>query len=145
MKLRDDQGQYRRAALLVLSSLDISPQDVDDALRFERGTLKDELGGGIDANWHLVEERVLGVFKNMAGLNEEIQRVSPRWKLGRMAPVDRSILRLGFWEVLHGGYPAFSVINDCVDLAKEYGEKGTPAFVNGLLDQVCRDHKISVK
>jgi len=144
MTSRDDQMLYRRAALLALTGLDISPQDTEDALRLDRATLC-ELGPDLDKNWHLVEERVRGVHSMFKSLNDAIQEVSPRWKLSRMASVDRSLLRLGFWEILHGGYPAFSVINDCVDLAKEYGEKGTPAFVNGLLDQMCRNHEISVK
>lgn len=144
MTSRDDQMLYRRAALLALAGLDIAPQSPEDALRLDRATLS-ELGGDLDKNWHLVEERVLGVHSMLKSLNEAIQEVSPRWKLSRMASVDKSLLRLGFWEILHGNYPAFSVINDCVDLAKEYGEKGTPAFVNGLLDQMCRNHEISIK
>jgi transcription antitermination factor NusB len=144
MRNRDDQAPYRKAALLVLASLDISPQETSEALRLERGTLREEFGPDLDANWHLVEERVEGVFSQMAKLNDEIQAVSPRWKMSRMAPVDRSILRLGFWDILHGGYNAWAVINDCVELAKDYGEKGTPAFVNGLLDQMCKNHGISI-
>lgn len=150
MKLNDENALARQAALLVLCGLDISRGDVERALRDYRDSVADE--ETLDQNFHAVhkqwpavEERVRGVYDQFEALNDEIRSVSPRWKIERMAPVDRSILRLGIWEILFGEIPPLLVINGCVELAKSYGEKGTPAFVNGLLDQVCQNHGISIK
>ena len=61
-----------------------------------------------------------------------------------MATIDRNILRLGAWELLSGDQPPRAVINACIELGKDYGEQGTPAFINGLLDELCRRHEIPI-
>ena len=57
------------------------------------------------------------------------------WTLERMAVTDRNILRLGAFEMLHGGTPERVAINEAVELAKRYGAKQSPHFVNGVLDR----------
>ncbi len=85
---------------------------------------------------HLVERR--------EDIDGAIGRSSKRWKVKRMAAIDRNILRIGVFELLDGRLPPRDVIYDCVDLAKKYGDVPTPRFVNGILDQVCRDHDIKL-
>lgn len=133
----------RRVALWLLYALDVSGGTPESALRAARQTLV-ELQEDSGDYWDEIVVRVRGVYDRLDELNEVIQDVSPRWRIDRMAHIDRTILRLGAWEILHGGVPPISVIDACVDLAKEYGEKGTPAFVNGLLDQICRDHDVEM-
>jgi N utilization substance protein B len=148
--IQDEFATARQAALLVLVALDISTSSVEQALidfpasLADRETLADR-AVEVRAQWKEVEKRVRGVHEAMEALNDEIRTVSPRWKIERMAPVDRSILRLGFWEILHGKVAPVVAINGCVELAKLYGEKGTPAFVNGLMDQLCQNHGIAIK
>jgi N utilization substance protein B len=77
-------------------------------------------------------------------VDEALQRSSPRWKIKRMAPLDRNLLRLGVLELLEGILPPRDVIYDCVELGKRYGDGNTPRFVNGILDQLCRDNQISL-
>jgi N utilization substance protein B len=91
-----------------------------------------------------VEARVSGVVTQRPEIDEEISRISPRWRLERMAVVDRNLLRLGIWEILYGETAPLIVINACVELAKDYGEQNTPGFINGLLDQLCKDHGIEI-
>lgn len=148
--IQDEFVTARQAALLVLVALDISVGSVEQALVDFPGSLADQetladRAVEVRSQWGEVQKRVRGVHDVMEALNDEIRTVSPRWKIERMAPVDRSILRLGFWEVLYGNIPAKTAINGCVDLAKMYGEKGTPAFVNGLMDQLCQNHGIPIK
>lgn len=53
----------------------------------------------------------------------------------RMARVDRNILRMGAYELLRmSRVPAAVVLNEAVELAKEYGDEGSGSFVNGVLD-----------
>ncbi len=134
----------RRAAVLVLYAIDSAEVDESDALDTIPGTLTDEFGSRVGQVWDDVTLAVHGVQARIEELNAEIQAVSPRWKVERMAPVDRTILRVGAWEILHAEHPPLEVINACVDLAKEYGEKTTPAFINGLLDQLCQNHDITI-
>ncbi len=150
MKTNDEFAVARQAALLVLCAIDITDGDVEQALQDYPASLADqetlaEHSGKVRAQWTEVARRVRGVHAHLEELNDEIRTVSPRWKIERMAPVDRTILRLGIWEMIHGKIPPFLVINACVELAKLYGEKGTPAFVNGLLDQTCQNHQIAIK
>lgn len=141
---REIERLTRRAALLILSGADIAKTDADEALHYDKATLVGEYGPRLAQHWDMVEARVVGVRERFDEVTEEVQKVSPRWRVERMAPVDRSILRLGAWEILHGDVSPLEVIDHCVDLAKDYGEKDTPAFVNGLLDQLCQDHDIEI-
>lgn len=134
----------RRGALWALYALDVTDViEVDEFLSQSFGLFMEEREDVAEA-WESLEERVYGVLGKMDTLNEQIQALSPRWKLERMATVDRNLLRLGCWEILEGFCRPIVTINGCVDLAKEYGGKSTPAFVNGLLDQLCSDHKIEI-
>ena len=85
---------------------------------------------------------VEGVQAEQQSHDQLIQQASPRWRIDRMGVVDRNILRIGVFELLDARIPPKDVIFDCVELAKAYGDKGTPAFVNGVLDQICRDSGI---
>lgn len=134
----------RHAALGLLYARDLTDGEADQLLRDSYQTLVGLHPELMDC-WGDVEARVRGVERQINTLNEEVQAVSPRWRLERMACIDRNILRLGAWEILESFRPPLRVINDCVELGKAYGEKGTPAFVNGLLDQLCQEHGISLK
>ncbi len=89
-------------------------------------------------------ERLSSLVTRREEVDAAVQAASPRWKLGRMAAIDRNILRLGALELLEGQTPPKDVIYDCVELAKQYGDKDTYKFVNGLLDQICRDQGIAL-
>jgi transcription antitermination factor NusB len=78
------------------------------------------------------------------GIDKAITGASKRWKLTRMAVIDRNILRLGTFEILSGVTPPRDAIYDCVELAKRYGDVPTPNFINGILDQLCREQGIEL-
>lgn len=65
------------------------------------------------------------------------------WTLGRMAVIDRSLLRLGTYELLFcGEVPVKVIINEYIELAKIYGSDGkTAKLINGVLDRVAKDHR----
>jgi N utilization substance protein B len=133
----------REVALWSLYGMDVAerlaPESIDDFY-----PIAHDLAPEISELWHDIESRLVGVIEDMARLDEEIQKVSPRWRVERMAHIDRNILRLGVWELFNRDTPPIVVINACVELAKDYGEQTTPGFVNGLLDQICKDHDITV-
>lgn len=134
----------QRAALWLLYAMDVAQGTAEDALGAARGTLS-EIDGDVAGYWEQIESRVRGVASQRAEIDEIVQKVSPRWRLERMAKIDRNILRLGTWEIVSAGLAPIAVIDSCVDLGKEYGEQGTGAFVNGLLDQICKDHGITMR
>lgn len=81
-----------------------------------------------------------GVRGNLAGIDAVLQRVSTNWRVGRMPPVDRNILRLATFELKFSGTPPRVVIDEAINLAKRFGGKNSPQFVNGLLDRILKEN-----
>jgi N utilization substance protein B len=86
-----------------------------------------------------------GVRKNRAELDELLKKTADNWSLGRMAVVDRNILRIGAYEMLHDDTPDRVAINEAVELAKRFGAKQSPHFVNGILDRFVKERRDSTK
>ncbi len=86
------------------------------------------------------ERLVHGVAREKSSLDSAIQGISNRWRLARMALVDRNLLRLGAFELtaLKDEVPRKVAINEAVELAKRFGSAESKAFVNGILDRVGR-------
>jgi N utilization substance protein B len=79
---------------------------------------------------------IRGVCAQRAGLDEILTRLSQKWRVERLARVDRNVLRLALYELMHcqNEVPARVAINEAIELAKWFGSEEAPAFVNGLLD-----------
>ncbi len=72
-------------------------------------------------------------------IDGEIQSRATNWNIRRMATVDRNILRMGAFEILHSDTPGQVAINEAIELAKRYGDRNSGSFVNGVLDRILRD------
>jgi N utilization substance protein B len=84
-------------------------------------------------------ELVRGVHRHRDELDELITANARDWKLSRMPVVDRNLLRIGLYEILHDpAVPVAVAINEAVDLAKELSTEDSGRFVNGLLARVAR-------
>ena len=91
----------------------------------------------------LVEELVRGVGARRAELDDVLARLSRNWRVERMAVVERNIIRLALWELLHApAVPINVVINEAIELAKRFGTAEGAAFVNGLLDRAVTELEI---
>ncbi|MCM2321698.1 MAG: transcription antitermination factor NusB [Oligoflexia bacterium] len=79
---------------------------------------------------------VAGAMTHAAELDQLLEKHASNWKVSRMAVIDRSLLRMAAYELIHltPDVPATVVIDEAVELAKEFGSAETPAFVNGILD-----------
>jgi len=86
-------------------------------------------------------ELAVSVRAEIATVDAAIVARSRNWRLSRMAAVDRNILRLATWELAFTDTPTAVVLNEAVDLARRFGSDSSPAFVNGILDAVARDHR----
>jgi transcription antitermination protein NusB len=84
---------------------------------------------------------ISGVRGNLESIDRVIQQVAQNWTLGRMTPIDRSILRLATYEVLfQPDTPPKVAIDEAIELAKRFGTSESARFVNGLLDRIVTDH-----
>lgn len=78
-----------------------------------------------------------GAMARADEIDRRISEAALHWKLHRIAPVDRSVLRLAIFELLERpDVPPKVVINEAVDLAKKFSTEGSGAFVNGILDRI---------
>ncbi len=87
------------------------------------------------------ERLVRGVRENLAAIDARLGEVARNWDIHRMGGIERSVLRLGIYELLFRGkdVPAAVVINEAVDVSKFFGTRESGRFVNGILDRVAKD------
>jgi N utilization substance protein B len=87
---------------------------------------------GTPAAKAMAERLSLGAQARAVELDGQIAEAATHWRIERIAPVDRTILRLGAYELSEEREtPAAVVIDEAVELAKRFGEEDSPAFVNG--------------
>ena len=121
----------RKQAFMVLYQSDVTGADVGEMLKRWR-SFKSELDSY--AVW-LAE----GVEEEREELDERVGEVSIGWPVSRMSAVDRTILRLGLYELLHSrDVPAEVAINEAVELAKGFSGEHSPSFVSGVLRAAAR-------
>lgn len=86
-----------------------------------------------------LEELFHGVLQHRTGIDEHILKNAPKFPLNIMAAVDRVILEIGIYEMLFSTTPSAIIINEAVEIAKEFGDEGTPKLVNGVLSAVMKE------
>lgn len=128
-------GRRRRArtlALMILYELEFRPGDAERVLKEfwqDHPTLPD-----VQA---FADSLVRGALEHTEEIDRLIAANAAHWTLGRIAPVERNILRLAAHELLHRhDIPEKVAINEAIELAKLYGSEESGAFVNGILDQI---------
>lgn len=120
---RTDQ---RRAAVVALYQTDLTGRPLADVLPREATDFTRELANGVDGD----RER----------LDELIERHAVGWTLDRIAPLERGILRVSIYELLHRpDVPAEVAIDEAVEAAKELCGTDAPGFVNGILGAIARE------
>lgn len=87
-----------------------------------------------------IENLVHGVTLRQQEIDDTIRPVAPEWPIEQIARMDRVILRIGVYELLHGdNIPPKVAINEAVELAKAFGGDNSSKFVNGVLGTVLRN------
>ena len=82
-------------------------------------------------------EIVEGVIKHNEEIDDLLETYSQGWSLDRMPNLDRAILRVAAWEILHNAdVPDPVAINEAVELAKELSTDESGSFINGLLSRI---------
>ena len=80
---------------------------------------------------------VSGVLDTMDEIDGIIERFSSNWKISRMSCVDRNILRIAVYELMHCKEIPYKVsINEAIDVGKKFGTEESGAFINGILDSI---------
>ena len=129
------RSRAREVALQLLYQRDLNPRIERDTLeRFVHDRLRDP---GLEPFALGLYD---GVVAHAADIDRRLGEAATNWRLPRMAAVDRNVLRLGAYELLHTPEtPPGVALDEAIELARRYGSADSPAFVNGVLDRLAKD------
>ena len=86
------------------------------------------------------EQLVAGVMAHRDEIDERIKKYTANYELNRLATVDRNILRMAIFEMLHAPDVApVVIINEAIEIAKKFGGDKSGGFVNGVLDRIKQE------
>ena len=129
----------RQRALQVLFASDYGSKSVEDAISAFYETLGSEESEPVRTPPDpFMEALVRGAAAKTAEIDRRIASSSEHWRLERMAAVDRNILRLAVYEMTDTETPAAVVIDEALELARQFSTDESVSFVNGLLDAIRR-------
>ncbi|HZQ52634.1 MAG TPA: transcription antitermination factor NusB [Bryobacteraceae bacterium] len=128
----------RKRALQVLFEWDMRREPVDRAIAHYYETLYSEESEKQPKPDKFMEELVRGAVNNAEQIDKMIEAKSEHWRLERMAVVDRNILRLAIYELSLHNVPAPVVIDEALELARQFSSDESLSFINGVLDAVHR-------
>jgi N utilization substance protein B len=129
----------RQRALQVLYQWDMNKGRVEDAISSFYDTLNsedDERDTGPD---EFMEELAKGTSQMTPDIDHQITAKSENWKLERMPIVDRNILRMAIYEMNHRETPPAVVIDEALELARQFSGEESVSFINGVLDAVHKE------
>jgi N utilization substance protein B len=125
----------REAALQMLFQIELSGASAEDAIDLFWRSFDAEADP--DGRQY-ADEAVRGVAAAREDLDRQIGQASANWRIERMARVDRNVLRLGAWEIVHRrDIPRAVILDEAVELAKSFGTDDSSAFVNGVLNRIA--------
>lgn len=82
-----------------------------------------------------------GIAQNKDRIDEYIRKACEHWRIDRIAYVDKSVLRIGVFEMIFSGdVPPKVAIDEAIEMVKKYGSDESREFVNGVLDRIFKDH-----
>jgi transcription antitermination protein NusB len=125
----------RELALQALYSMDLNPLEMRTTLQLFRENVHAK--GPVRA---FAEDLVAGVISHREEIDRLIEQKSKNWAISRMGKVDLNILRLAAFELHYrDDIPKNVTINEAIEVAKKFGTEESPAFVNGILDELSSD------
>ena len=130
----DKRTRARELAMQVLYQLDVQGPDLLVNLdNFLRENAEDDVVRKLAFDWSK------GSWDNLAACDELISASTIKWRMSRLSPVDKSILRLSVYQLKFcPDVPKKVVINEAIELAKKFSSAQSSSFVNGVLDAIVR-------
>lgn len=134
----------RQRALQILYQWDMRGEPVDEAIGAFYDTLFDNSDPGEapepkPARDAFMESLVRGTATQVAAIDRRIVEKSANWRIERMPVVDRNVLRLAIHEMTEMGTPVAVVIDEALELARQFSGEESVSFINGVLDAIRRD------
>ncbi|MFK7697188.1 transcription antitermination factor NusB [Paenibacillus sp. HJGM_3] len=121
----------------------VSAQEAIDTIVEEAGRENETdltLTEGETISTEYIHQLVEGTVTHMRAIDEVLTEYLKGWKMDRLSRVDRQILRLAAYEMLHGQeVPPKVVINEAIELSKHFGTEESGKFVNGVLGKMIKE------
>lgn len=123
----------------VLYQWDINKGPVEDAIASFYSALHSEDADDEPGRDEFMEELAKGTSNMATDIDHQISSKSENWKLERMPIVDRNILRMAIYEMSRRDTPPAVIINEALELARQFSGEDSVSFINGVLDAVHRE------
>lgn len=131
------RSKSRKRALDALYAAELNKLDAMELLSNAQTTAEGRQNQ--DAIFDYAETLVRGVTSELSTLDARLQNLAEGWKLERMPNLDRALLRMGAWEILHNPeVPNEVAISEAVNLASEFSTDDSPKFINGVLARLAK-------
>ncbi|ARD46840.1 N utilization substance protein B [Sporosarcina sp. P37] len=118
--------EAREKAIQTLFQLDNSEMNVDEAIGYI-------VEGPLDSFY---EQLVRGTAENLTEIDSEITNKLENWTIDRLPKIERTVLRLAVYELLHNEeVPDRVILNEAIELCKTFGDEKSGRFVNGVLSK----------
>lgn len=131
----------RKRALQVLFEWDMRREEIDRAIQHYYDSLYSEEQEKQPKPDKFMEELARGTASQAEEIDRQIEARSANWRLERMAVVDRNILRLAIYELSRAEVPAVVIIDEAIELARQFSNQESLSFINGVLDAVYKQAK----
>ncbi|HYL34592.1 MAG TPA: transcription antitermination factor NusB [Bryobacteraceae bacterium] len=135
----------RQRALQVLYQWDLRKQAVDEAISSFYDTLYSEEGAAPPNRDEFMEELAKGTSAMATDIDHQIAEKAENWKLERMPLVDRNILRMAIYEMSRKNTPPAVIIDEALELARQFSGDESVPFINGVLDAVRKQRFAAVQ
>lgn len=129
-----DRRKSRELALQALFFLDVNHTDSENGIADFCIQHQEELSDSVKP---FFLDLVNGVMAEKAKIDQLMDKWAKNWKISRMPVVDRNIMRLAIFELIHRpDIPPSVSINEAVEIGKKFGTRDSGSFINGVLDRV---------
>lgn len=123
--------------MTAIYSSDVTGYPMDEVLDLMRG---------LHREWQqlpeFTEQLAYTVVQHAAEIENQVAAVLEHWKIERVAPVEKAMLKLGCAEILYyPDIPPRVTINEYIELAKRFANENAPSFINGILDKLVQMQK----
>jgi transcription antitermination protein NusB len=130
----------RRRALQVLFEWDMRKGEVESAIQHFYDSLYSEENPSQPKQDRFMEQLAKGTVGRSADIDKQIEAKSEHWRLERMPVVDRNILRLAIYELSTSDLPPPVIIDEALELARQFSSSESVSFINGVLDAIRREN-----
>ena len=131
------RSKARKRALDALYAAELTKRGPVQVLAETLATVADRQNQ--EAIFDYAEALVRGYIANKSAIDAQLLALSDGWSLERMPALDRNLLRLGAWEIMHNPeVPNEVAISEAVALASEYSTDDSPKFINGVLARLAK-------